>query len=98
VFYPLRSAISLASVFVMAKSKFSKAVSSRLSDLRLVSRPSTLVDSGDDCVLVPRELVFSAPCPWDGLPCAAWNVCFSDSLDSVDRHVVLSRCARFGVR
>lgn len=81
-----------------SRSPRSEAVSSRLSDLRLVSRPSTLVDSGDDCVLVPRELVFSAPCPWDGLPCAAWNVCFSDSLDSVDRHVVLSRCARFGVR
>lgn len=36
----------------------SKAVSSPVSDLRLVSRPSTLVDSGDEIVLVPRELVF----------------------------------------
>ena len=81
-----------------SRSSRSGAVSSRISDLRVVSRPVTLVDSADPYVFVPSEIVFPAPCPFDGLPCAAWNVCFSDSLDSVDRYVVLSRCARFGVR
>lgn len=79
-----------------SRSSRSEAVSSRVSDLGLVSRPSTLVDSGDEYVFVLREAVFPDPCPFDGLPCVGvLNLCFSQGLDSVDRPVVFERCLRY---
>lgn len=74
----------------------SEAVSSRISDLKLVSRPSTLVGSGDEYVLILREAVFPDPCPFDGLPClGVLNLCFNVGLDSVDRPVVFEYCRRY---
>lgn len=62
----------------------------------LVSRPSTLVDSGNEYVVVLRESVFPDPCPFDGLPCVGvLNLCFHEGLDSVDRPVIFERCKRY---
>ena len=82
-------------MILRSRSSRSEAVSSRFSDLRLVSRPSMLVDSGEELVFVPSEIVFPAPCPFDGLPCEAMSTCFCDVLDSVDRYVVIERCRRY---
>jgi hypothetical protein len=75
----------------MAKREFRPRFSS-------VARPDILLESEDVHVFVPKELIFSAPCPFDGLPCDALSICFADQLDSVGRYVTFSRCARFGVR